>query len=105
MIIHQVAEQTVSRFVMDPDRGQVMRSEIVMQPTGTHAISYGEETYAADDDGNFDVPVELGAILVATPGWREGPNPFPPEEVAAARGTAAPANKTTSRSAASHRPA
>lgn len=43
----------------------------VLTPSGTAGITVEGTEYWADDEGWFDVPDEVGARYIGTPGWRE----------------------------------
>jgi hypothetical protein len=105
MQIHQVEETQVPHYVMDPDRGQVLRTETVVRATSTTTIAYNDQQYGVGEDGTFDVPADIGEILVRTPGWKEGPNPFPPEENPALHPAGDNQGDAPAKAAASHRSA
>lgn len=79
--IYHVQQRTKNRHVVDPDQGMVMRSELIMQPSGFDRIvrchrDGHQEVYELQPDGTFMVPDEVAAEHLGRPGWHEGENPF-----------------------------
>jgi hypothetical protein len=74
--IYHVEEQPEDRFVLDPQRGPVMRRESIMKPSSRDKITRGDAVYEVRPDGTFMVDEHTAAFLLSTPGWHAGPNPF-----------------------------
>ena len=77
--IHEVAVFEENIHALDPIRGMVLRKEQVIKQGSTHRLVHDGETYDAVD-GTFTVPAEFAEMLLNTPGWYPGPNPFPAEK-------------------------
>ena len=76
MEIHEVAVFEENIHHLDPVRGMVLRKEQVLKQGTTHRLVSDGVQYDAVD-GTFDVPADVAAFYLATPGWFPGPNPFP----------------------------
>jgi hypothetical protein len=74
--IYHVEEQPEDRFVLDPQRGPVMRRELIMKASSQEKIVRGDNTYEVRPDGTFMVDEHTAAFLLSRPGWHSGPNPF-----------------------------
>ena len=74
--IYHIEEQPEDRYVLDPQRGPVMRRESIMKPSGTEKLSRGDKTYEVRPDGTFLVDDETATYLLSRPGWHTGANPF-----------------------------
>ena len=74
--IYHVEEQPEDRFVLDPQRGPVMRRELIMKASSQEKIVRGDNTYEVRPDGTFMVDEHTAAFLLSRPGWHSGANPF-----------------------------
>ncbi len=74
--IYNVIEGTENRYVVDPDRGVVQRSELVMQASDVDRIVHEDGTFEVGPHGTFQVPDHVAAHFLRQPGWHQGANPF-----------------------------
>lgn len=75
--IHKLIETQVARFEQDPIHGQQRVLRTVIAPARDERLVHEGKEYELDlEDGAFDVPHELGQLLIKRAGWHEGPNPF-----------------------------
>ena len=78
MQLHHVHEHHVERWIVDPALGPVKRRDPVVKQSDTHAIVHEGVQYDRDENGNFEVPEEVGQFYInRVDGWHEGPSPFP----------------------------
>lgn len=59
----------VTYRVPDPMRPGHSAFDRRMDASGAHKILHNGKEYAADDDGWFEVPDEVGAYFIGRPGW------------------------------------
>lgn len=76
MQIHEVQVFKKKSHHLDPEKGLVLQTQDIVKRSDTSVISFDGVEYEVDDDGTFDVPDEVAAFFIGTPGWYEGPNPF-----------------------------
>lgn len=74
--IFQLEEKELMKYQLDPVAGLVKRSEHVIQPTSTIALSHNGQTFELEDDQTFHVPDDVADAFLRMPGWHEGENPF-----------------------------
>jgi hypothetical protein len=79
MLIHQVETDTVIRHEVDPFRGHVAKRVEVLKQGTTSAIKFHDDREFEAVDGSFDLPEDVAAYFLGTPGWYAGASPFDQE--------------------------